>query len=97
MSNRKFRYSNALESAGVNSAKQHLIYGITNYRKRSKEHDEIIKNVCWEVAGSEADALYEFLTNDRINATYINDKYGIDIHRLFKMKTEFYIEFGKRI
>lgn len=94
---RKFRFSQSLKNAGVTEAQQHIIYGMTNNRSRKAVQDALIKSVCKYVCGKNAEGLYRFLTDDRIDHNYIYINYGIYPNKLFDMKRRFYVEFKKQL
>lgn len=87
----RFRVSKSLTRHGVPPKKQLLIYA----KCINGEERERIKELSGRVAGIYSDALYEFLTNSRINHNYIYIKYGIERNALFKLKRSFYIAWTK--
>ena len=97
MNRRVFRFSTRLKNSGVSEAKQHIIYGVTNDSRRTSETDALIRSVCRSVGGDDADGLYKFLTDDRVDHNYIYINYGIRPNNLFEMKRNFYKSFMERL
>lgn len=90
----EFRFSKALEKAGLSYKEQGLIYfSLVNF-KTQKTADKIL-NLCLEIAGEDYQGLYRFLTDDKVNHNFIEINYNIPPKRLFVWKNEFYLRYHK--
>lgn len=61
-----------------------------NVKKLPEEVQRKILNLCIEVAGEDYKALYDFLTDDSLNAVGVCRKHLIDEKKLYKLRKEFY-------
>lgn len=75
---------------------QGLIYfTCVNIKRQPQEVQACVWNLCALVGGEDADALYEFLTDDRMSAEAVCMKYYISGKKLYRMRKKFYEEFAK--
>lgn len=80
-------------SIRLNYKKQGLVYFICiNHRDMPPQVQEKILRLCRTVAGEDADALHEFLTNENTSATGVSLRYYINEKRLYALRRRFYEE-----
>lgn len=92
----QFRVSKALAKNGISPERQGLIFfTCLNIKDMSISIQKKILNLCIDIAGEDYQALYNFLTDARINHIYICNTYFISKTRLFKLKREFYLRFSE--
>lgn len=77
-------------------AQQGLIYfTCINARGRGDEVEEHVRDLCSKIAGAEADALYEVLTNEHKSVLSVSLEYYIPEKTLYRWRKEFYEKWGE--
>lgn len=94
----QFRESRALKNAGLSGHIQGLIYyRLINIDFEPAAFKEHIIKLCEEIAQEDAAALYEFLTNSRIDHNYIYMHYFVPIKRLYKLKRILFVRIANEM
>lgn len=86
-----------MRNSGVSEAWCHIIYGIVTNPQRTGRQNNVIKSLCRDIAGVNAEGLYRFLTDQYIDHNYIYQAYLIRPNDLFRYRAEFCKEFQKQL
>jgi len=95
----RFRYSKALRDRGLGYHEQGFMYFLLRspWVRPGGRYYGMVREVCAQIGGEDADALYEFLTDRCRNHIAVSVRYYISEKRLFKLKNAAYAEIYKRI